>query len=792
MGCGSSKLEELEAVALCRGRSELLAEAIHQRYALADAHAAYAESLRSVGAALHRLLDGGHELNPNGSPVLRLPAQRKGNSLPPPSLSPPPPNSQPPAAIPSAHSRSRSNSGSHIHFHSTEDSDSDGDSPLHLDGDSPVHFNETLGGPTYVNLHYARNQPPPPSVSFEQRAASPEQVQYGSVAGSSSSSSYPYGYPYPTQNPNSFSYPYPYAYQPSYDGYGGMGGFFGSSSPPPAMSQHPSAGAGVNSKASTSRTVLHPPSPPRASTWDFLNPFESFDINYLPYTPSRTSKEFRDDEGIPDLEEDGQEVIKEAYGDQKFGSSSSTAIASEFSGKGVSAAKEDVGGSPLEGLQYQPIPRVDDEDVVEKNVVGGEVQKSQEEQRNVAAPRRYHGVSEIASEIRVQFERAAESTKELARMLEVGKHPYKRKGSVYAVSSRMMCVMPFPMWKDEDLDYEEDKVMSTGNLSSTLQKLYIWEQKLHDEVRVEEKMRILHDRNNKKLQHLDERGAEAHKIEATQMMIRKLSTKIRIAIQFVNSISMKINELRDKELWPQIDELIQGLEGMWKVMLECHQIQCQAVSEAHYLDAVASGARHSDARMNAIMHLELELLRWIGNFSSWINLQKNFVKALNSWLILCLHYEPEETADGIPPYSPGRIGAPPVFVIFNCWYQALERIPEKEVLESMQLFAAKVRQIWHQNGNNVQQNIIVDRETDKLQKMREREAQIISKEVELLNKKLVIASGGDHLASDSLHSALGQVLLALENFSSSCMKAYVDLHARCEEEKAAMEEAKGS
>ena len=32
--------------------------------------------------------------------------------------------------------------------------------------------------------------------------------------------------------------------------------------------------------------------------------------------------------------------------------------------------------------------------------------------------------------------------------------------------------------------FEDDKAMGSGNLSSTLQKLYIWEKKLYDEVRV--------------------------------------------------------------------------------------------------------------------------------------------------------------------------------------------------------------------------------------------------------------------------------------------------------------------
>lgn len=554
MGCSSSKLEDLEALALCRSRCDLLAQAISHRYALADAHAAYAESLRSVGVALHRVLDGGRGVHPDNSPVLTLPGRRKGDSLPTSSLSsaPMPPLSA--AAISTVQSHSRSQSGSHIHFHS-DDSDSDDISPLHSEGDSPVHLHsdhrETLeGGPTNVNLHYAKSNPPPPSVSIEQRVGSHEQVQYGSVS-EPPSSSYPYGYAYATQNPNSYSHPM-YADQPNYYG------FFGSSSPPPEMTQRIPADAGANSKASASRVAPPPPSPPRTSAWDFLNPFEAVDSYYQSYSPSRSSKEVREDEGIPDLEEDEQEVIKEAYGDQKFVASKSSGDVPAQPNKSTSVEKDDVVGNSVGSSSHHPGPKDDDVVVVEKNVVRDELQKPVEVRRSVVAPRRYHNVSEVASEIRVQFEGAAELTKELAKMLEVGKHPYSSKGCASAVSSRMLCVIPVSISKDEELVYVEDKVMSTGNLSSTLQKLYIWERKLLDEVRVEEKMRLLHDRKTKKLQRLDERGAETHKIDATQKLIRKLSTQIMIAIQVVNSISSKINDLRDSELWPQIYELIQG------------------------------------------------------------------------------------------------------------------------------------------------------------------------------------------------------------------------------------------
>ncbi|KAG0498816.1 hypothetical protein HPP92_003507 [Vanilla planifolia] len=649
----------------------------------------------------------------------------------------------PPASIPAAvHSHSRSHSGSHILFHSSDDIDSDGDSVLHLDGDSPIHFHpddhhESLSGPTYVNLHYAKNNPPPPAVSFEQRVGNPAQLL----------------------------------------------------------------------------STVH------------------------------SQQELEGGKGrrrIPDLEEDELEVIKEAYGDQKTLNSTSAVAVPEYASKGtpvlenegppnpetkgtpfpdskgplvpesketivaeskgtplaeikkVPVPNEEVFGSPVEGSRNLPRLKEDDKDVIEKSVVGATVQKPLEERRNHVVPQKYHDVSNVAIEIRIQFDRAAESTKELARMLEVGKRPYNRKNSACAESSRMMCVIP--MSKDEDLDYEEDKVMSTGNLSSTLQKLYIWERKLLNEVKVEGKIRLLHDRNSEKLQLLDKKGAETHKIEAAQKLIRKLSTRIRLEIQFVSSISAKLNVLRDQEFWPQIDELIRGLVGMWKVMFECHQIQVQAISEANYLDSIASGAKLSDAHANAMLQLELHLLRWMGNFSSWINLQRNFVKSLNGWLVLCLHYEPEVTADGTPPYSPGRIGAPPLFLIFNSWSQALDRISEKEVLDAMQAFALSLQLLWQQNDVELRQKMILDGETDRLQKTREREAQLLSREMNALNKKLVVTSTlvdlplSQPAKTNSLQSSLKQVFEAMENFTFKSLKACEDLRARAEQEKASMKE----
>lgn len=98
-------------------------------------------------------------------------------------------------------------------------------------------------------------------------------------------------------------------------------------------------------------------------------------------------------------------------------------------------------------------------------------------------------------------------------------------------------------------------------------------------------MRVIHDRKCRKLKRLDEKGAEAHKVDTTRTLIRSLSTKIKIAIQVVDKISVTINKIRDEELWPQLSELIQGYDSLPKSVsklllffLNCYRL-CECSSK---------------------------------------------------------------------------------------------------------------------------------------------------------------------------------------------------------------------
>lgn len=613
---------------------------------------------------------------------------------------------------------------------------------------------------------------PTPSIVYEQRPMSPDTVYVGE------SSSSPY-YPYP---------PYPYSYP-----YANPAPYYGSSSPPP-----PHAAA-----ASSSKPPPPPPSPPRASTWDFLNFFDSDDKYYsqpqYTATPSRDSREVREEEGIPDLEDEDyqQEVVKQVHGDQKL----------------VDPHHHHVNEAPPDeesSVEYEV-------HVVDKKVVDNDDEHVDNKKNKDHAAFRGHRPGsrnplEVAKEIQLLFQRASDSGAQIAQILEVGKLPYKHASSkmLHLVAPSLSVVSSQPSTSKTaqsastvdgpappNMDFEVDLTTRSRNLSSTLQKLYLWEKKLYQEVKAEEKMRVMHDRKCRKLKRMDERGADFNKVDSTRTLIRSLSTKIRMAIHVVDKISMTINKIRDEELWPQLKELIQGLTRMWKSMLECHHSQCEAVREARILGSVGSRKKSGDGHLPATKQLEQDLINWTFQFSGWISAQKGYVRALNNWLLKCLLYEPEETPDGIVPFSPGRIGAPQIFVICNQWSQALDRISEKEVVESMHVFSMSVLQIWEQDKLELHRQMIQNKDLERKVKNMDRDDQKLQKQIQALERKMVLASGeGKGLSvseniiyqsdkSSSLQASLQRIFEAMERFTDESVRAYEELLQRSDEESAA-------
>ena len=67
-----------------------------------------------------------------------------------------------------------------------------------------------------------------------------------------------------------------------------------------------------------------------------------------------------------------------------------------------------------------------------------------------------------------------------------------------------------------------------------------------------------YDMKCKILRQLESKGEGSNKIDKTRAVVKDLHSRIRVAIHRINSISKRIEKLRDTELEPQLEELISG------------------------------------------------------------------------------------------------------------------------------------------------------------------------------------------------------------------------------------------
>lgn len=228
MGCSQSRLEDEEAVKLCKDRKRFIKQAVEQRTQFATGHVVYVESLKRVSAALRDYFEGNDE-----------PCEMSLDSFTTPPFTPMKKTS--PAFTPIS---SKSFTPTTIEF----------------------------GPNTTLKVNYLRPGGNP-AISVEERPQSPERVRVDT-------------------------------YYPMHQF--GIDGFFPMQSSP----VNPS----IFAYSPYNRPIIPPPSP-QSSQWDsFWNPFSSLDYYGYPTPCSldrsgiddeiRGLRHVREEEGIPDLEED--------------------------------------------------------------------------------------------------------------------------------------------------------------------------------------------------------------------------------------------------------------------------------------------------------------------------------------------------------------------------------------------------------------------------------------------------------------------------------------------------------
>ncbi|ONK75528.1 uncharacterized protein A4U43_C03F17830 [Asparagus officinalis] len=240
------------------------------------------------------------------------------------------------------------------------------------------------------------------------------------------------------------------------------------------------------------------------------------------------------------------------------------------------------------------------------------------------------------------------------------------------------------MDNESDCSFFEEFCMISGSHSSTLDRLYAWERKLYDEVKATESLRKAYDQKCNQLRHQFARGLNPQVIDKTRAVVKDLHSQITVAIQTVDSISKKIEKMRDEELQPQLMELLQGLIRMWKAMVECHHTQFIIISLAYHV-MNSKSEPHNETLNQAFSHLHIEIKCFASSFMNLVEAHKSYVEALNSWIHKCIS-QPQEQSKGRRKAafrSRQSLSLPPIFVLCQHWLNGIKSLPSKGLHDSI-------------------------------------------------------------------------------------------------------------
>lgn len=714
MGATNSKGERSEALRLCKERKRFIKQAIDSRYALAAAHVAYVESLRNIGIALRRYAEAEVLIESSiSTSATELDKTPSHSSYPSPSPS---------------------------HIGGVSDSPVLNGSPL-----SPPTARMSYmmsGGTSAVTVRMIPNLPRNMYVGDGEYLTPPPPPPPPPESGSS------WDFFDPIDDSESFR-------------------FVGDNNVPLDFDDvkiHSIDGgkhAGFNSNNEMDEVFLTPKSEVRSNSRLVV-------YNGNSSTPQRTQSN-----PVPVVDSEVKDVNIEPKGNGSVGTS--------------------VGKAGSE----QSISRRD------KSAVGKDMCAEREDPSEFITHRAKEFLPSI-KDIEHRFFRASESGKEISRMLEankirVGYAEAKGKSpiAVYLASFKTVCcqgknanvsddpeqhVTKVITWKrttssrssssrnpltkddndDSGSDFMEEFCMIAGSHSSTLDRLYAWERKLYDEVKASESIRKEYDRKCNQLRHQFAKDLSAQVIDKTRAVVKDLHSRIRVALHAVDSISKRIERMRDDELLPQVLELIQGLTRMWKVMLECHHSQYITISLAYH-SKTSGGTSQGDAHKEIMLQLQDEVECFGLSFADWINSLTSYVEALNSWLQNCI-LQPQERSKSRRAFSPRRVLAPPIFVLCRDLSSGIKSLPSEELSDAIRVFLSDLR---HSIGH----------QADEPPKKENTPEAGSNGELECNNDE----KSDDRSSNlNCLQTSLTKVFDRLTKFSEASLKMYEDVRQKCD------------
>ncbi|PIN10817.1 hypothetical protein CDL12_16588 [Handroanthus impetiginosus] len=425
------------------------------------------------------------------------------------------------------------------------------------------------------------------------------------------------------------------------------------------------------------------------------------------------------------------------------------------------------------------------------------------------------------------FLKASESAHEVSRMLEATRLHYHsnfadKRGNINH-SDRVMRVITWnrsfrglPNTDDavDDFDSEEHETHAT-----VLDKMLAWEKKLYEEVKAGEQMKLEYQKKVASLNKLKKRGSNTEALERMKASVSHLHTRYIVDMQSMDSTVSEINRLRDEQLYPKLVALVDGMATMWET-ITIHQVKQSDIVEAlkslnnsqaqKLLDNSQAQSETSDHHHERTRQLGGVVQEWCKHFSELMGQQKDYIKALNSWLKLNLI--PIDTNWKEKVSSPGRPQNPPIQKLLQAWHDNLDKLPDEPAKATINNFAAVIETIWQYQKEELEfKNRCAESRKDLIRKTRDFENwynkythkrtppdemdpdRAHDKDL-IAEKQLMIEAAKGKLEEDekaykrqcihvrekslmSLKSNLPELFRALSDFSLACSDMYRNLRA---------------
>lgn len=294
---------------------------------------------------------------------------------------------------------------------------------------------------------------------------------------------------------------------------------------------------------------------------------------------------------------------------------------------------------------------------------------------------------EIIKDLDEYFLKAADTGAHVSVLLEISNSSFssdqlRASGKVYNYGRNFSPLM----WtwgsnsKSSGFGRLDEKIIAGSNAGngsflntshcSTVERLYVWEKKLFQEVKEAESIRIEHEKRVSQLRKQEIKGGDYMKIEKNKKEIQKLESRMMVASQAMETTSSEIIRLREFELYPQLLELVKGLMIMWRSMYECHQVQTHIVQQLKFLNIIPSLDPTSEIHKQSTLQLELEVQQWHLAFCNLMKFQRDYIHSLTGWLRLSLFHFSNH------PLTKTKQNAA-IYSLCDQWQLELDRIPDK-------------------------------------------------------------------------------------------------------------------